>query len=626
MGGSSSRIENKPFTCNNKVSVRQNPLEFNNLKHVRCVFFTQENYNANYHIPKSTLNISFYSTINNLENDIEYKIQEVYNKINTIAPAKILNPIYVAFARTLEYNGSVFDDPTLKKIDVNFPDNNYSLAISNYITSYLNKMNNSDLNKKYKSLSSNFYDFINNKIKVIIYFPFMTADYKYITNFKDIINSSAFFTKILLDTEFNGLQTVNTFDETKMRKNLSKSKNLNSKKINDAINNLKESDKNNFRFRDDLLYLCNEGGCLSENGGEDFSTLLPTLTDNDTDNENVAIKMSPFLPNKCLAQTFRFKCGILYPDNNNKSLAELMKVNTIMDYLTSTLKKFIINERCVLDNNNNIKDFCDRESDKEPKIQQTPVDIINYTFSYQLRKQFDSDFNKGDVNHYSKDYSVNIIKELMFLRNKYPGIQEVVFPLYKYDNYNDLTINPPWGAIFITDDYIFNYNENIISTKISFNDKYYLEMNDRGHITVNYVNDDSIFYYLSIINIPNPIAMVFSSNISIIYKNPSNGNQETKTVVNINLVIKDEKHREPFTFYINDDGKIRVFANGFIDATDKAFIDYIDKKINEYNKYKDNYESSLYNNNELDMSKVNIEDAIYYDDEKNKSLFNYRNL
>ena len=95
--------------------------------------------------------------------------------------------------------------------------------------------------------------------------------------------------------------------------------------------------------------------------------------------------------------------------------------------------------------------------------------------------------------------------------------------------------------------------------------------------------------------------------------------------ININLVIKDEKHREPYDFYINDEGKIRIFANGFIDATDKAFVDYIDNKIDEYDKYKDYYNTpGLFNRlNQIDKTKINEEDAIYYDDENNKQLFNY---
>ena len=627
MGGGSSRIENRPFECSNPKynQTRKTPLTFNRLKHVRCIFFTQESYDANYHIPKSTLSETFVSTLNNLENDIEIKIQEVYNKVSSIAPAKILNPIYVAFARTLEYNGSIFDDPNLKKIEVNFPNNNYSLAIKDFMNSYLDKMKNPDLNKKYMTMPMNSYTFVNNRLKVIIYFPFMTADYKYITNFKDIINSSSFFTKVLLDTEFNGLPDVNTFNEAKIRAGLQKSKSLTPEVIDYAINKMKEADNTNFRYSDDLLYLCNEGGCLSESGGEDFNTLLPTLASNDADNDNVAIKMSPFLPNKCLAQTFRYKCGILGTDNNNKSLPDLMKAEEIIKYLTTSLRKYIINEKCTLEKTDKIRDFCDREADKEVKIQQTPVDIINYTFSYQLRKQFDSDLNKGNVNHYSKDYSINIIKELMFLRNKYPGIQEIVFPLYVYDSINNnLTIDPPWGSLFITSDHIFSYNENIVSTKFSFNNKYYLKMNSRGQITVNYTSNKQIYYYLNVIEYNSPLSMSFSSNISIIHKNAKNGNHETKQITKINLVIKDEKHREPYDFYINDEGKIRVFANGFIDATDKAFIDLIDKKIIEYETYGSEYSSGFFNSyNEIDKTKINSEDAIYYDDENNKQLFNY---
>jgi len=625
MGGGSSRIENRSFECSNPKynKIRKTPLTFNRLKHVRCIFFTQESYDANYHIPKSTLSETFVSTLNNLENDIEIKIQEVYNKVSSIAPAKILNPIYVAFARTLEYNGSIFDDPNLKKIEVNFPNNNYSLAIKDFMNSYLDKMKNPDLNKKYMKMPMNSYTFVNNRLKVIIYFPFMTADYKYITNFKDIINSSSFFTKVLLDTEFNGLPDVNTFNEAKERAKLQKSKSLTPEVIDYAMNKMKEADNTNFRYSDDLLYLCNEGGCLSESGGEDFNTLLPSLASNDADNDNVAIKMSPFLPNKCLAQTFRYKCGVLGTDNNNKSLPDLMKAEEIIKYLTTSLRKYIINEKCTLEKTDKIRDFCDREADKEIKIQQTPVDIINYTFSYQLRKQFDSDLNKGNVNHYSKDYSINIIKELMFLRNKYPGIQEIVFPLYVYDSTNNnLTIDPPWGSLFITSDHVFSYNENIVSTKFSFNNKYYLKMNSRGQITVNYTSNKQIYYYLNVIEYNSPLSMSFSSNISIIHKNAKNGNHETKQITKINLVIKDEKHREPYDFYINDEGKIRVFANGFIDATDKAFINFIDKKIIEQETYGSEYSSGFFNSyNEIDKTKINSEDAIYYDDENNKQLF-----
>ncbi len=639
MGGGGSKIETRPFNCdtNNRYTYRKTPYQFSNLRHVRCIFFTQENFNANYHIPKSTLTSQFYSTINNLENDIESKISEVANNVNSIVPgAKILNPIYVAFARTLEHTGSIFDDPDFdnrdeKMIRMDMPNNNYKLAIKIYMERYLNKMNSAELNKRYKTLPMNFYNFVNNKIKVIIYFPFMTSDYKYISNFKDIINSSLFFIKTILDTSFNGLPDVNTFNEAKVRKELSKSTFLSKETIDYAIKKMKEGDDKNFRYSDDLMYLCNDGGCLSESGGEDFNTLLPSLSANDSDNDNSAFKMSPFLPTKCLSQTIRYKCGILGL-KDNKPLDEIMKSKEIIEYLTESLRKYIINEECTLNKNDRNRDYCQNNADKKLKVQQTPVDIINYTFSYQLRTRYDSDLNKKDMNYYSKDYSINIIKELMFLKSKYPGIQEIVFPLYIYTPQNSLTIDPPWGPVFLTNDHVFSAGENIMKRKYSFNNKFYLKMNEKGHITVNYSENNQIYYYINTVEYPKPITMSFNQNIVIVYISPSTGYQENIVVSNdITLITKDEKHREPFDFYINDQGKIRVFANGFIDATSKAFSDFIDNKIAEYKKYSGVASSSgidyvsLYNkDNQLDKNKINTEEAIYYDRPENRALFRAR--
>lgn len=630
MGGSTSKIEKREFTCNNKYSIKREPLKFRNLEHKRCIFFSNDYYKENKHIPSEILTVKFDSTINNLENDIENQIKKVYDILNNVTSAKILNPIYVAFSRKLQYVGSIFDNPSLQRINVNTPTNNQSLAIKDFITSFLNEY--PSYKERYMSLPSNKYDFVNNNIVVIIYFPFLTKNYKYITNFTDIINSSSFFLKILLDNTYNGLPDVNTFDEDKIRKELNNGK-RSQQEINALINELKKNDEKNFRLSDDLLYLCNEGGCVSDIG-EDFNTLLPSLAKNDSDNSNNATNQSPFLPNKCLAQTIRYKCGILAPENN-KPLNTLMTSEPIMNYLTESLSKYIINKEC-RENKNADKGYCERTADKNPNIQETPIDIINKTFSYQLRNQFSSDYNKPDVNHYSIDYSINIIKELLFLRNKYPGIPEIVFPIYKYIGSNDYTINPPWGPYFITSYNIINYNENILvnNYKFSINQRFYLKMDNIGNITVNYTDTNQIFYYLNLTNINNPLSMSFTDSINIIYIDNISNNHTTKRVSadDVKLIIRDDNHREPYNFYLNDEGKIRVFANGFIDATNKSFIDYIDNKINEYNQYgKNNIGTDIYkkiynSNNKIDKSKIDIDGAIYLDDPTNVSNINIRKL
>ena len=629
MGSGGTKLEIRDYNClnNPNIKIKKEPFKFNNLKHVRCIFFTQDSYKSGYHIPKSSLTLTFYSTISNLENDIEMKIKETYDNINNITKMdngediKILSPIYVAFSRKLEYENNLFDDnPDIKKIEVNDVDNNkYELAIKDYIASFLSKMNNPDLNSKYKALPINSYGFSNGKIYVIMFFPFITNDYKYITNFNDIINVSNYFIKVITNTKFNGLPDVSTVDEEQLRKSLENNKDIKTDIEREAIlNAIKNKDVDSFRFGDDLMYLCNEGGCISDIG-EDFNSMLPSLAKNDSDNNNSAEKNAPFLPSKCLAQTVRYKCGIINADEKNKPLRELMKDNEIINYITDTLKKYIINYNCMINKDKMDKSFCDREADQKADLQQTPIDIISYAYSYQLRKKYSSDFNEGDKNHYSKSYNTNIMKELMLLNNKYPGIQEIVFPLYIYNNNNNYVKEPPWGTPFLTREQIFFYDENInVDRKIfSFNNKYYLTMNSNGLIYVSNFETNSIYYYLNMVSKSNSYCFIITNNITIIYKDANNRDQRFDILKkDMNIVLKDDKHREPFAFYLNDDGKLRVYANGFIDATDDNFKNYIDDKINEYATYGNSpdYYKSVDTRNVLDINKLNVdENPIYID-------------
>jgi hypothetical protein len=646
MGGSSTKIEYNNFKCNEKQIPPKEPIKFTNLKHIRCIFFTQESYDAKLHIPKSSLTLEFDSSIANLENDINFYIKDVYDKMNAITGTnyiKVLSPIYIMFSRKLEYISSVFDDPSMKKIEFKKPNKTYSLAISELMNTYFNNYPNAELEKKYKSLPMNIYNFNNGRIKVIMYFPFMTNDFKYITNFTDIINSTRFLINTLLETDFNGLPNVNTFNEDKIRKNYEKTNEINIKKnkpilrpdqIDYAINSLKAGDNNNFRFKDDLMYLCNEGGCLSESAGEDFNNLLPSLATTDSDNDNSAINMSPFLPTKCLAQTIRYKCGVLNADTDNASIPDLMKSEPIVDYLTSNLRKYKINEECLLlDKNTASKSdikYCDKTADKSPNMNQTPVDIINTALSFQLRTMYNSDFKEKDnekkkidkYNHYSRDYSINMIKELMFLRNKYPGIQEIVFPLYKYTGNSEYLIEPPWGTLFLTNDYIIFYNENIPmhKRKYSFNNQFYLIMNSKGLISVKRESDDRIIYFLNLIQFKRPLTMAFTETISISFKDDISGYEKPKTVLDssIKLINKNDKLREPFNFYLNNEGKLRVYANGFLDATDQSFVKYIDDKINEFNNFGKNpeYYNSIDNKNKIDTTKLYNDTPVYTESPK----------
>jgi hypothetical protein len=176
---------------------------------------------------------------------------------------------------------------------------------------------------------------------------------------------------------------------------------------------------------------------------------------------------------------------------------------------------------------------------------------------------------------------------------------------------------------------MINYSEIILVNdyKFSVNNKYFIKMNEKGHIYVSYVETEEIFYFLNIIDIKYPLSMSFTNNIDGIVLDDVSNNQTPRKILNIELVIKDDKHREPYNFYINEEGKIRVFANGFIDATNKAFIEYIDNKIIEYSQFGKNktdvdYYKLYGNNNKIDIKKAFIERALYLDEPENASKQN----
>ena len=79
------------------------------------------------------------------------------------------------------------------------------------------------------------------------------------------------------------------------------------------------------------------------------------------------------------------------------------------------------------------------------------------------------------MNHYSKVYSENIIKELAFLK-KQIGIPEYVMSLYFYKEElnSDKIAYMPFGTTFPTDEYVINFGDTIQVNQIiySFNKKY----------------------------------------------------------------------------------------------------------------------------------------------------------
>ena len=591
----------KNFIKNEENKIKQyckNPtpktnITFGNLKFIRCVFLTNEQYNTNkIHIPKQSLFIEKTINAENLkliEETINDTIDEVYNKLNENnngKPIKVPMPIYILLGRVLENDYNILKNKYFEFIpnkETKFgnttikPNQDGKLAILDYIKSFFSSGLGSEKDKeKYEKSYINKYNFKGN-IKIFIYIPYLTKDYRYITNFKDILNTSIFFYTLIKSNLFLNFTRTSDIDYEFIN-NLRKSK-VNEKIIQEIINISKEADKIKFTLYDDLINLCFDGGCVSSNG-EDFERLVPAYTKDKEKNTENASKYSPYLPNRCLSKTNGYLCNIRFADENNKDISDLIKKEKLDD-LKEALKKYT-EVYYNLSIGNDVK-----KNKNEIDKYKSPVDLIISKINDFIKDNFKKDKNDSSDYYYSKDYSENIIKELIILNKLYPGIPEMVLSFYIYnEEFNkDKLIFFPWGKQLLSTDFVLNIGDELSVNKIlySFNNKYALTIDDNGIIYVYNLKEYKVIYFLNRKKIQNTKGMrIERNNIAVIY-NDENNNQKSKNVLeNIpSLVNTCDECKEPFTIILDDNnGSLKIYGNSFYEVTNPKFRDFINNEIN----------------------------------------------
>jgi len=207
-----------------------------NLAFMKCVFFTYQQFNLDkIHIPKQSLYIEEEIDIRNpsdLERNMNRIIDDIYmnlNRGNGGKPMKIPAPIFALVGRKLDYDKSIFDGEMLKipyktpfvyGKETITPSQDGSLAIVSYFKSFFKsglgeQPKDEDNYKRSLAVSYKF----KGRVKLIVYIPYMTNKYKYVTNFTDIINSSRFVYSIITNDNFLNFKKVlnilNEFFETK---------------------------------------------------------------------------------------------------------------------------------------------------------------------------------------------------------------------------------------------------------------------------------------------------------------------------------------------------------------------------------------------------------------------------
>lgn len=621
---------------------RTAPYTFSNMDFNRCLFFTNEQFNIKkVHIPTYSLHIQQTIMVNSLvdiENTVNTIIDNIYIKLNENRKGnvayKIPTPIFVILGRELEVHKSVFgnSDNIPLMTNVKFGETQLrpiggQLAIIDFIQAFFRSgfHKTTDINKYNSSILTS-YTF-KGRVRIIVYVPYLTNKYKYISNLKDILKSLTFFTYLFESSTFLTKNRSSTFNDKEFRKELEKLFRNELKRdrvttegmINKIINPLIELNRRKYTLYDDLNNLCFEGGCVA-NEGDDFERLLPQFTNDAGKNSENAIKYSPFIPTKCLAQTNNHYCHIMKPNDapHNVDIIDFIKTYAMEDIKIAVLKYIAINMKMT----NNIQ-LCKKDVRYIDKYK-SPIDMIIAIANIYIRDGFGTNLNdkekqyklpkeetkesfannddepeecrredpekpeiKIKMNHYSKEYSENIITELMHLHKLYPGVPEFVMSLYSYKENvkSDKLVYMPFGRPIPTNDYVIHIGEEfMIGNKLfSFNNRYALTINKNGFVYVYDVNNRNILYFLFKGNAKdNFISMTFETTGLIITYKDMNDNLKpiSKDIMPRVPLIKSncDDCSEPYTIILNDNGDIVVYGNAFYDATFDGFKELIRKE------------------------------------------------
>jgi len=600
---------------------------------------TDEQYNKKQiYKPKQTLFIEkriYVNNINDVDKNINEIIDEIHIKLKEVykKEIRIPYPIFIMLGRELEIDTNLFENETfppkpipksskIKYGNTEIPlNNNNELAIIDYIKGFFNSgLSTKTDENKYKSSIINSYKFKGN-IKIYLYVPYLTNTYKFISNLNDLVNSFYFFNTIMNSNFYLNISRTSTYDTEKLRKELKKNK-MDERIINNIITGITSIDKIKYPLYDDLLNLCFDGGCVSDIG-DDFNILVPQYTnDEDTDNKNATDK-SPFMPNKCLSKTNGYLCNIRYA-SNNKDIHPFIKENAmkiIKENLTSYTE---------ITNKIENKETLTKEENEKISKYSSPINLIISVINKFIKDNYSDNLNddkKGDikVNHYSKNYSENVIKELSYLK-KMNGIPEFVLSLYEFKEElkKDKIAYMPFSKIYPTNKNVFNFGDIVKKDEIiySFNLNYGLKLISNGFVFVFNIKTNEILYFLNREIINNPIEMSIQENGLLISFENKEGN-----IINMNylynlssLVSDNDDSNPPFSLIINDDGLIRIYGNGFYDATNKELDEFINNEKTFINSY--NMMINKRDNNEININPLNINNILSIKTNLNENILN----
>ena len=614
-------MEKEKNNCN--IQTRKSAINFNSLRFKKCIFMTDEQFNkTKIHKPKNTLFVETIiqvnstkdidNTINDIINNIHKKLIEVYNP-----NIKIPHPIFVLLGRELELYSNLFDvetfphDPKISLSSIKYgntqiPVNDNKLVILDYLKGFFNSgLSNKEDEYKYNSSIINSYKF-KGKVRIYLYVPFLTNTYKFISNLNDLTNSFYFFNTIINSNYYMDIDRTSTFDADKFRKQMSKG--MMNKQITEVIiKYIIKNDQNKYPLYDDLINLCFEGGCVAD-VGDDFNSIIPSYTEDDDTNNKNATDKSPFFPNKCLSKTNGFLCNVRYA-KDNKDIHEFIKKNAIKE-----IEENLSSYTRITNKVQTSQELDEIESEYLSRYK-SPVNLVVSIINNFIKKYYSNDLNEKDkdnikLNHYSKLYSENVIKELAFLK-KMNGIPEFVMSLYflKEELMSDKIAYMPFVNVFPTSENIFNFGDILKVDEIlySSNKRYGMKLNNNGFVPIFRIDTNEILYFLNKEIINNPIDMTIQENgLLISFENNQGNIIKRNYLYNIPSLVDDSEYsKPPFSLIIKDDSYLCIYGNGYYDSTSKEFKNFLNNEINYINEYNNNRNNK---NNGISVNKATMND------------------
>lgn len=542
----------------------------------RCIYMTFEQYKKGEHINNKIY--SHYAITKNVKSYVTTHLKEL---AASLPFKKVPKPIYVSIAKHLEYDQDTsilpancqqayedlenldFDElkkahenklKTYKDYDIScFMDKDNKIVDKNseeiknkrFVYSQLKSPENIEYLKK-SSLAS--YKFQGN-YEIYIYVPNLSNDLKYFTSFYEFSSQNKWM-DIMSNPRSNFLSIISFQKdyEQKIIKLVGETNYNKNKMFQKLVDNLNSQDEKEYPFAKDMAYICFSMGCSSQYG-EDLVEIVPTVgTTYDEQLSNAQAK-GPYFPTKCLKTNYYHKHMMDLTGNEKKK--EYNK--GIKEQLEKDISSF----------KENYEKIQKGETPSEEYSSDNIIDVIKGSAARFRNKKYTEGTSEDQ---YSKEYNRKILAELAFRHNSYPGVQEIVFPIFRInDEYKELieyTHFMPWGNILLKQEYVLNDGDILKIDEVSFksfNKIYQIKFDNDNKLSLFNNNTKIRTFIDKDMREYKKRTLVFQNGSINLYGYDKYGNNDNR----FSLFVSKPNTIDPLSIIIENDGNISVYENGF---------------------------------------------------------------